>query len=621
MAGPCASRVEDCGDEVPVMSELVRFAGLERSYGARDVFSGLDGVIADGERIALVGPNGAGKSTLVRTLAGTDEPDAGTIARTRGMRLGYLAQDAAEGGPQTLRAAFDGALEAGHAMEWEIRSTLNRFDFTDADWDRSLTEFSGGERTRALLARTLLEKPDWLILDEPTNHLDVETVRFLEDLIANDGRAFLVVSHDRYFIERIANRIWELDRGKLETYTVKTGRAYTDFLEQRAQREADRLRRYEAAQAERKRQRAVIDELKTHGSHNYSHVRSREKAFDRVVDEPAPDAPRRSISVGLKSARRATNGFAIEVNGVAKSYDRELFSGVTVSFTRGDRVAIVGPNGAGKSTFLSILAGQLDPDRGSVRYGTGLTTGYYSQSSVDDLPAGALASEAVMAMGVTDEVARGLLGRLGLGGDSGDKPVEAFSGGERRRIMLARLMARRADCLFLDEPTNDLDIPSREALEDVLAEYEGALFIVSHDRFLLKRLGDRVVAIDGGKLEVIPGDYEAYERARHAASPAANGARSKREVPAKTNKADAHESRQDEFRRKRELAAAEKAVADLETARMDLEAQFAAPDVYDDPASVVNLQRAIEQNRKDSEAAMERWERAMAAAEPVATSV
>jgi len=226
-------------------------------------------------------------------------------------------------------------------------------------------------------------------------------------------------------------------------------------------------------------------------------------------------------------------------------------------------------------------------------------------------------------MGVTDEIARGLLGRLGLGGDSGDKPVEAFSGGERRRIMLARLMARRADCLFLDEPTNDLDIPSREALEDVLAEYEGALFIVSHDRFLLKRLGDRVVAIDGGKLEVIPGDYETYERARHAASPATgNGvARSKREVPAKSSKADAHESKQDEFRRKRDLAAAEKAVADLETARMDLEAQFAAPDVYDDPGNVVKLQKAIEQNRKDSEAAMERGERAMAAAESLPAPV
>ena len=249
---------------------------------------------------------------------------------------------------------------------------------------------------------------------------------------------------------------------------------------------------------ERKRQRAVIDELRTHGSHNYSAVCSREKAFARVAAVDAPRDERRKIAVALNAARQATTGPAVELKGIAKAYDRPLFANVTAKFTRGERVAIVGPNGAGKSTLLRILNGELAPDRGSVRYGTGLRTASYAQSSVDDLPAGATAAEAVMRMGVTDEEARGLLGRLNLGGDAGDKPVEAFSGGERRRIMLARLMAQRADCLFLDEPTNDLDIASREALEDVLAEYDGALFVVSHDRYLLKRLGERVVAIRDG---------------------------------------------------------------------------------------------------------------------------
>ena len=598
------------------MSELVRFSGLERHYGAREVFASLEGVIGDRDKIALVGPNGAGKSTLVRLLAGADQPDGGSVTRARGTRLGYLGQDAGEGGPQTLRSAFEGALADGHVAEWEMRSTLNRFEFGDADWDRPLHEFSGGERTRALLARTLLEKPDWLILDEPPNHLDIATVRFLEDLIAADARGYLVVSHDRYFIERIANRIWELDRGKLETYTVKPGRAYTDYLAQRAERQAERLQRYEAAQAERRRERAVIDELRTHGSHNYSAVRSREKALDRIADEPAPDAPRRSIAVALSAARRATSGFAVELKGVAKRYDRELFSGVDASFTRGDRVAIVGPNGAGKSTFLRILAGELAPDRGSVRYGTGLTTAFYSQSSVDDLPAGALAVDAVRAMGVNDEAARGLLGRLGLGGAAGDKPVEAFSGGERRRIMLARLMARRADCLFLDEPTNDLDIASREALEDVLAEYDGALFVVSHDRFLLKRLAQHVVGIDDGTLTLFPGDYEAYERAQHASLGGGGQTKPRRQDPAKRDRAQAHDARQDVFRRKRELQAAEKAVADLDAQRLALEARFAAPDIYDDPVNVTALKHDLERNRRESDAAMARWERAMAALSP-----
>ena len=179
--------------------ELLRFTNLERHYGAKEVFSGLSGVIRDGEKIGLVGPNGAGKSTFVRLLAGVDKPDDGTIIRARDTRFGYLAQDAAEGGPQTLRAAFEEALTRGDAHEWEMRATLNRFNFAESDLDRHLKEFSGGQRTRALLARTLLEEPNWLILDEPTNHLDLDTTRWLESFVAKDARAYVIVSHDRYF--------------------------------------------------------------------------------------------------------------------------------------------------------------------------------------------------------------------------------------------------------------------------------------------------------------------------------------------------------------------------------------------------------------------------------------
>jgi ATP-binding cassette subfamily F protein 3 len=596
--------------------ELLRFTDLARHYGANEVFSSLSGVVRDGDKIALVGPNGAGKSSLVRILVGQDQPDGGALARARDSRYGYLAQDAAESGPQTLGAAFEEALQRGQAHEWEMRATLNRFGFAETDLPRPLTEFSGGQRTRALLARTLLESPDWLVLDEPTNHLDLDTVRWLENFVAQDNRAYLIVSHDRFFLETVATQIWELDRGELTVYDVKQGRAYTDFLEQREIRRQQQRRDFEAAQNERKRQRAVIEELKTHGSHNYSHVRSREKAFARVEVVDAPRSERRAIGVALASARRATNGVAIEVHGLSKAYDEQLFRGVDVFFARGDRVAIVGPNGAGKTTFLRIISGELPPDAGSVRYGTGLTTASYSQSSVDDLPAGETAAEAVMHMGVTDEEARGLLGRLNLGGDSGDKPVEAFSGGERRRIMLARLMAQRADCLFLDEPTNDLDIPSREALEEVLAAYEGALFVVSHDRYLLKRLAERVVAIRDGTATVVDGDYETYERLEHAARKAAAPAKAaaKAETP-KVNRKAAHQTKLDLGRRKRAVAEAEQRVADLEAQRAELERRFAAPNVYDDPNTVVTLQRDLERVRVESDRAMTLWERAIQALE------
>jgi ATP-binding cassette subfamily F protein 3 len=302
---------------------------------------------------------------------------------------------------------------------------------------------------------------------------------------------------------------------------------------------------------------------------------------------------------------------------VTKSYDRPLFENVSATFYRGERVAIVGPNGAGKSTFLRILSEDLAPDRGSVRYGSGLRTASYTQSSVDDLPSGVSAAEAVMRMGVTDEEARGLLGRLNLGGDSGDKPVEAFSGGERRRIMLARLMAQRADCLFLDEPTNDLDIPSREALEEVLASYEGALFVVSHDRYLLKRLGERVVAIRDGAANVLDGDFASYEEREHELAASSEAPRAN--TPAKNEKVlerrAAHASKQEIQRRKRAVNDAEKRVNDLDAKRVEVERRFAAPDLYDDPQRVVELQHELERLRLESEAAMTAWEAAVEALE------
>ncbi|MGA2396017.1 MAG: ABC-F family ATP-binding cassette domain-containing protein [Candidatus Lustribacter sp.] len=600
--------------------ELLRFTGLERHFGAKEVFRDLSGVIRDGEKIALVGPNGAGKSTLVRMLAGIDRPDAGTIARARETRFGYLAQDAAESGPATLRAAFEEALTRGWAQEWQMRATLNRFAFAESDLGRPLAEFSGGQRTRALLARTLLEEPDWLILDEPTNHLDLDTVRWLETFVARDTRTYVIVSHDRYFLETVASSVWELADGELTEYAVTPGRAYSEFVAQRAERRAQQQRDYEAAMSERERQRAVIAELRTHGSHNYSHVRSREKALARVDAVDAPRKERRSISVALTAARKATTGIAVELINVAKAYKEPLFSGLNAKFARGERVAIVGPNGAGKTTLLRIIAGELTPDRGNVRYGVGLTTAAYSQNTVDDLPAGVSAADAVAQMGVTGEEARALLGRLNLGGDAVDKPVEAFSGGERRRIMLARLMAQRADCLFLDEPTNDLDIPSREALEDVLAAYGGALFVVSHDRYLLKRLAQRVIAIRDGQATVIDGDYDTYEQRQHGVQAPAPSATQPAAKNPPNEKRAAHEARLDAGRRKRAVADAEQRVADLDAEKARLEAQFAASDLYEDPAAVTALQLELERVRSESERALEAWEAAVAALEEGASA-
>ena len=556
--------------------ERLRFEALGRAYGSKQVFEDVSGVMRDGRTVGLVGPNGAGKSSLVRTLVGMDPVEDGRIVRARESRLGYLSQTANVDAKTTLRGLLDEAfarerraenrlrelehhigdvehdmdllekalaaygeareafdLHGGVGFESRMRGMLASFDFDEADLDRPTSGFSGGQRTRASLARLLLEEPDYLILDEPTNHLDIETVRWLEDFLIEDPRASLVVSHDRFFLDRVANEIWELDGGSLDTYEVKRGRGYADYLEQKAERLERAQRDYEKFVEEDKRRKAVIAELRTHGSHNYSHVRSREKAFAKIERVEAPQTSQAQINVKLQAARRATNGLALRARGVSLAYAAPLFTKLDLDVQRGERIAIVGPNGAGKSTLLRVLAGDIAADGGDVAIQTGIKYAYFAQDSADDLPATMTAAEAVAdGTGAHDQEARGLLGRLGLGGDAVDKPVSAFSGGERRRIMLARLMARSADLLFLDEPTNDLDIPSREALESVLAGYGGAMLVVSHDRYLLRRLADRVLWLRDGKATFVDGGYERFEELLRAkALPGMGGA----EPPAKKN--------------------------------------------------------------------------------------
>ncbi|GAC1398135.1 MAG: ABC-F family ATP-binding cassette domain-containing protein [Vulcanimicrobiaceae bacterium] len=648
--------------------DMLRFSGLERSYGAREIFSGLDGVLRDGDKVGLVGPNGAGKSSLVRLLVGLDEGDGGSIVRARDARLGYLSQAASADDAVTLRAILERAFARMHAEEARVReletalsqashdgdsereakllhaygearevfdrhggegnervmlAMLAEFGFDESDLDRPPSAFSGGQRTRAALARMLLEEPDYLVLDEPTNHLDIETVRWLEDFLVNDPRATLVVSHDRYFLDRVANRIWELDGGKLESYDVKQGRAYAAYVDEKAARLEQAERDYEKFRDEEKRRKAVVAELKTHGSHNYSHVRSREKALAKMERVEAPKTTQTKISVKLEAARRATNGLALKARDLRVAYSAPLFDGLTFAIGRGERLVVVGANGAGKSTLLGVLSGKRAPDRGEVEVMAGVKTAYFSQDSTDDLPAGVSAVDAVLVgASVTPEEARSLLGRLGLTGDAGDKPVDAFSGGERRRIMLARLMARSADLLFLDEPTNDLDIPSQEALEAVLSGYVGAMIVVSHDRYLLRRLAERVLWLHDGTASIVEGGYDVFEshaRAKTLAAIADEKAATKTvakaakpvvavpQPPAATPAPRDDAKRRD--KRARDVAAAEREVARLDEKRVALETEFADPAIYDDRVRVAQLEAELAAAREAVDTAFARWER------------
>ncbi|MBV8490766.1 MAG: ABC-F family ATP-binding cassette domain-containing protein [Candidatus Eremiobacteraeota bacterium] len=596
--------------------ELLRFTGLECHYGSREVFSDASGVLRDGERIGLVGSNGAGKSSLLRLLAGIDQPFGGTIARARGAALGYLAQGVADETDATLQQLVDAAIERAGDEEAglrakTLRTMLAAFGFSSQEYDRPLRGFSGGQRAKAALAHLLIDRPEYLILDEPTNHLDIATVRWLESFVARDKRGYIVVSHDRYFLDRVATRMWEIDRGKLYAYEPAP-RAYTAYLEQKAIRLENERRAYAVFVADREKRRATIAGLRaTHRSSDYSQVRSREKQLARVegsadVPLPPPAAPR-SIGVRFDSSRPAGTGFAFEVRGISKSYARPVIADLTFNVERGQRLAVVGPNGSGKSTLLKMLAGELELDAGSIRYNPAARVAYFAQNSHEQLDLSKSAVEAVLEAGSLEpEEARSLLGAMLISGDAADKPVRNFSGGERRRIMLATLMGREADVLLLDEPTNDLDIDSREALERVLRTYEGSIVVVSHDRYLLSSLCERVLWIENGEWGLVEGGYDAYEslvRDRES------GARDRTIDDAETRpKASRETPLRIRSRLESQIARAEREIQKLDERAAEIEGLLAQPDVYSDHVRVAALQRELEDARTRSQELMSRWE-------------
>ncbi len=595
--------------------DLLRFSDLDCHYGAREIFAGLSGVLQDGERVGLVGPNGAGKSSLLRLLAGVDAPFGGTVVRARDATFAYLAQSVADETESTLQELVDAALARVTPDMYGLRNKTLRimlasFGFREEAFARPLREFSGGQRAKAALAHILIDEPDYCIFDEPTNHLDIETVRWLESYIASDKRAYLIVSHDRYFLNRVATRIWEIEAGRLHVYPPAIN-AYDAFVEQRASRHAEERRAYETFVSERDKRRATIAGLRaTHTSSDYSQVRSREKQLARAeasLTVNAPVAPAAAIAVNLQSTRRAANAFALELSGLSKAYAHPLFKDLEVDVLRGERLAIVGPNGSGKSTLLKIVSGELAADRGTIRINPASQIAYFAQNSHEQLDPAASAVEAVRAAAdISDENARNLLGRMRISGEAADKAVRTFSGGERRRIMLASLMAKAADVLLLDEPTNDLDIDSREALESVLAEYEGAILIVSHDRYLLSRLCDRVLWIDDGAWGTVEGGYDAYEASQtererlalEAQTASAGRAKTTRQTPMKVRS-------QLETR----IASLEREIVKLDARKLEIDRLFTLTETYDDRKRVAELESERTRVAAQSAEHLAAWER------------
>jgi ATP-binding cassette subfamily F protein 3 len=540
---------------------LVQLTDIAFAYPGTEIFEGLTWQIDPGQRIGLVGPNGAGKSTLLRLLAGTLEPDEGQVARQKGIRVGYLRQSQEFGGGGDLLSALlspfshlleihaelqaietrlaagtatDGEMDryghlqdryrqdGGYTLEARVKELAQDVGFHDADFTRPLATLSGGERGRLELATVLIQEPDLLLLDEPTNHLDVAAVEKLEDRLTDYPGAFVVVSHDRYFLDRTCREIVEVDGGDLEHY-VGGWHKYVEERGARRERMAELVRRQkeEIARTEDFIRRNIAGQ-KT------KQAKSRRKMLAKVERlEMEADAFAEAGRIGLRfeigphaGGKEMIKADGLEVGHAGAS---TLAGPFDVTIYRGDRVGVVGPNGCGKSTLVKTMIGRLPPRSGAVALGHEARIGYFDQKLGDLDDERSLTDEIRAVRGdLSPEALRTFLARFRFFGDDVFRKVKGLSGGERNRLSLAKMMLEPRNMLVLDEPTNHLDIPAREVLERALAAYEGTLLVVSHDRYFLDRVVTKLLLMEGGQVELFPGTYtDLREHRTHKPAPRA----------------------------------------------------------------------------------------------------
>ncbi|MHB0858829.1 MAG: ribosomal protection-like ABC-F family protein [Anaerolineae bacterium] len=535
---------------------IVTGSGLGMYFGAQDVFSGIAFSIARGDKIGLVGPNGAGKTTLLRILLGREEPTAGAVVRARGLRIGHLPQKPEFASDQTLYAemltVFEGLrrqqaellqlaeemsaaqdhaeimpryaeaeqrfdLAGGYEYENRIRRVLSGLGFGPETNDWPVATLSGGQVTRALLAKLLLQEPELLVLDEPTNYLDLAALEWLEGYLQSWAQSILVVSHDRYFLDHVTNRMWELNHGGLETYRGN----YSSYLVQREDRRALQQRLYEEQQENIAETESFIRRYKA--GQRSKQARGRETHLARLERVEAP-RHNRHMHIRLSTSLRAGDNVLTSEGaliGYASTPSSSACDGEAVEafplfdtgkflMLRGQRVALLGPNGAGKTTFLRTLLGQMAPLAGRIRLGASVRLGYLPQNQ-NWLDAEKTVLEQIYAeSNLHMEEARTLLGHFLFSADDVYKRVGTLSGGERSRLALAILTIRGANLLLLDEPTTHLDLDSQEILQDVLVGFGGTILMVSHDRYLVDAVATHVWAIEDGRMRVIEGNYTDY---------------------------------------------------------------------------------------------------------------
>lgn len=626
----------------------VLLQNVSKSFGSDVIFSDVTAKIEDHDRIGLVGPNGTGKTTLLRVICGELEPDdaSGEIVRGSNLTIGYQKQNCgltfegtiweemqtvfadvyalerrmkelqermALGNTPALEEEYRRTEDAflardGYQTEVKIKTVLTGMGFAEHGFEKCVDKLSGGEQTRLAIAKLLLEAPSLLILDEPTNHLDFETLNWLEDYLSGYKGALLVVSHDRYFLDKLCGKVWELEDGSLWEYKGN----YTAYTRQREEQDARQKKLYEQQQAERAKLEDYVARNLVRAS-TTKMAQSRQKMLERLepVEKPhrrlkPPKIRLEFETAPVKDVLKA-EGLTIAVG--EGNEKRVLISDAEFNIQRGDKVAIIGPNGSGKTTLLRTLLSANTPLKGHITWGRGVKSSYYDQGS-DHLDQSLTVLDTMWKAypRLYETPLRTALGAMGLTGEDAHRRVGQLSGGERARLKLAIICLAGSNVLILDEPTNHLDLPSKEVLQQALSEYTGTLIIVSHDRYLLDRVPNRIFAIEQGELRQYKGGYSDYLKAKaEQASEKPAAAAQKVESEQKKQYNRGKEQRREDARRRKEYADTETLIHTLEGELEQIKAEMALDSVQNDYQRLQELCAAIEEKQTLLDQALERW--------------
>lgn len=639
--------------EVRIRMILLQLNDITKSFDGDDIFNNVDLEVKTGERIGIVGRNGAGKSTLMKIIAGVEDYDSGHISKIKNLKMGYLTQQMTLNTNQTVIAEMTKPFEhikemqeqmkfetdwlAKHAEEYDtdeykahiaryesisnqfeqqegyqyeskIKTVLHGLNFTEDDFNRPINDFSGGQKTRLSLAQMLLNEPDLLLLDEPTNHLDMETTQWLESYLNYFKGAIIIISHDRYFLDKIVNQIYDVALGDVQHYVGN----YGQFIEQRDKYYQKKMQEYESQQAEIKKLETFVEKNIARASTS-GMAKSRRKMLEKIelINKPILDAKSANIEFDFE---RNTGNDVFHIKNLAIGYDEPITSNINLEITKGDHIAIIGPNGIGKSTLIKTIAERQPKISGDIIKGANLKIGYYDQKQAEFKSTKSILDyiwDQYPTMNEKD--VRAVLGRFLFVQDDVKKVINDLSGGEKARLQLALLMLERNNVLILDEPTNHLDIDSKEMLEQALLNFDGTLLFVSHDRYFINQLANKVFDLDttGGTLYL--GDYQYYvDKLEETEALKYKHEQSQVEqqidnTPKTNNYIDQKQQKKEQRQITRKIEQCELAIEDYEAQIDDLNVQLTKPEIFSNPDKANDIAIAKAETEQKLEQVMSEW--------------